>query len=912
MKDVNECALKKELNDLIKNNSNVLDFVESNALDGWWYWDFNTPDNKCISEHFLSSLGYDMTEVTQKKLKWTDFILPEDYKKALKKIKEYIKHPATPYDQVLRYKHANNSIVWIRSRAILIRDDNKEASKILGVYYNITTEKEKEIALERSNKQLNEIVAGTGDLVFILDNTLKIKESFSKNAEVDPVTKNFLKGKNLIETGISEKGIKQIVESVEKVLASGKRKRLVFDIKQGDNVQWYEMNVSKMAMQNGSTNEIFCVAHNFTKRKGAEDQLLEKTEELDSFFSMAIDLLAIANQEGKFLKLNKSWEDTLGFTIEELKSVTFLDLIHPDDIQATISAMENLGNGNIIPSFINRYRCKDGTYRFIEWRSRPKGDLIYAAARDITQSKNAADEIKKIKELLEQTNSLARVGGWEVDTEKNEIIWSDMAKNIHEVALDFKPEIDSGFKFCKYPEAREILKKLMENSLKTGESWEYEFVSTTAKGNDIWIRLLGQVEIKNGIPIRMYGTIQDIDAIKKASQSLEKALTEAKQAAEAKSAFLSNMSHEIRTPLNAVLGMTHLLLEGSPREDQINKLKTLKFSGDNLLALVNDILDYNKIESGMITFEKIPFNLYEITHTLKQGFQFKAEEKGIRLKVQMDSDVPKVIIGDPTRLTQILNNLISNALKFTEEGKVTLGVEVLEEEEKDIVLLFEIIDTGIGISQSQIDKIFERFTQANDSTTRKFGGTGLGLSIVKRLIELQGSQIKIESEEGNGSSFSFRLRFGLAKEEENSNGVVKNQVLETNYYDLQGLRVLLVEDNMVNQLIATEFLNSWNVSLELAENGLVAVEKVTDNNYDVILMDIQMPEMDGYQATMRIKAMGREKANIPILAMTASAMLDVRDKLHSIGLEDHILKPFNPQKLNSKLYAYMPKQVSKN
>ena len=911
MKEANECTLRKELDDLIKNNSNVLSFVQSDALDGWWYWDLNSPENKCMNEQFLRNLGYDIETIKQKKLKWSDLIYPQDYKEALKKIREYIKNPDKPYDQILRYKHVNNTTVWMRSRAILIRGDKQQASKILGVYYNITNEKEKEIALERSYKQLNEILAGTGDLVFILDEALIIKESFSKHIEVDPTTKDFVKGKHLIETGVSENGLKQIVESVKKVISSGRRRRLIFDIIQGECVQWYEMNVSKISMQNGTVNEIFCVAHNFTKRKAAQDQLLEKTEELDSFFSMALDLLAIGNQEGKFLKLNKSWEDTLGYTLEDLKSLTFLDLIHPDDMQATLKAMDTLSKGKVIMSFINRYRCKDGSYKYIEWRSRPKGDLIFAAARDITHSKKVADEIKKIKELLEQTSSLARVGGWEVDMETNEILWSDMAKQIHEVSLDFQPKFDSGFKFCKYPETGEHLKELMDNCLRTGESWELEFESTTAKGNDIWIKLIGRVEKQNGVAKRIYGTIQDIDAVKKASQRLEEALTEAKQAAEAKSAFLSNMSHEIRTPLNAVLGMTHLLLEGNPREDQINKLKTLKFSGDNLLALVNDILDYNKIESGMITFEKIPFNLYEITHTLKQGFQFKAEEKGIRLKVQMDSDVPKVIIGDPTRLTQILNNLMSNALKFTEEGKVTLAVEVLEEEENEIVLLFEIIDTGIGISQSQIDKIFERFTQANESTTRKFGGTGLGLSIVKRLIELQGSQIKIESEEGKGSCFSFRLRFGVVKEDFTS-GVSKKQVLETNYYDLQGLRVLLVEDNVINQLIATEFLNSWNVTLDMAENGLIAVEKVTDNDYDVILMDIQMPEMDGYQATMRIKAMSGEKANIPILAMTASAMLDVRDKLHTIGMEDHILKPFNPQKLNSKLYAYMPNQVSKN
>ncbi|UZR93488.1 GAF domain-containing hybrid sensor histidine kinase/response regulator [Chondrinema litorale] len=379
----------------------------------------------------------------------------------------------------------------------------------------------------------------------------------------------------------------------------------------------------------------------------------------------------------------------------------------------------------------------------------------------------------------------------------------------------------------------------------------------------------------------------------------------------AKEEFLSNMSHEIRTPLNAVIGMTHLLIENNPREDQIAKLNTLHFAGENLLALVNDILDYNKIEAGKVNFENIPFNIIEITQNLKQAFIFKAEEKGVALKLFIDSDIPELIKGDPTRLVQLLNNLLGNALKFTQKGKVCLSIEILEENPDNLLLRFKVKDTGIGISKEQIDKIFERFSQANESTTRKYGGTGLGLSIVKKLLELQNSKIEISSQPEQGSCFSFDLRFDKVNEESAfvMNYKKKEQFPNSNKsaYDLSGIKVLLAEDNSINQIIASEFLKNWNVEIDYAVNGLEAVNKVIENDYDLILMDIQMPEMDGFEAAKKIKELGGTKAEIPILAMTASAMLGVRNKLHSFGMKDHILKPFNPKELNSKLAKYTRK-----
>ncbi|MBT33947.1 MAG: hypothetical protein CMO01_30150 [Thalassobius sp.] len=896
--------LKEELYKLIKTSDEIFDFIQSSTLDGLWYWDLENPEEEWMNDTFWTTIGYEPSEMPHKSSAWQDKVYPEDLQAAYKNVGEHLADPTKPFEQIFRYIHKNGSTVWIKCRGLAVRDKDGKPIRMLGAHNNITAQKEQELALIKTNNRLNEILSSTGDIVFILDKKLKVIELFNRTTGENHI-QNLEVDKKISNTNLSKNTITIIKNTIKTLSEKKKREQLAFEIDTQDGSQWYEMVITRLATTEVDNEEIICVIQNITKRKAAEKQLIEKTEELNSFFSVAVDLLCISDLGGRFIKVNASWTDALGYSVEELNGSYFIGFVHPDDVAKTMEVMGRLAAGKKILSFTNRYLCKDGTYKYLEWRSKPIGDLIFAIARDITESKIAADELQLTKELLEQTSKVAGVGGWNLDLVNQQLTWSDITKIIHEVEPDYEPCLDQGINFYKEGSSREIITKVVDEGIKTGKGWDVELQITTAKGNDKWVRAIGIPEIENGECKRIYGTFQDIEKSKQAKEKLEEALSQAEQAAEAKSAFLSNMSHEIRTPLNAVIGMTHLLMGSNPRQDQLEKLKTLKFSGDNLLALVNDILDYNKIESGMINFENIPFSLFEMTHSLKQAFTFKAEEKGIKLKIQFDSDIPKVIKGDPTRLVQILNNLMGNAIKFTEKGKVGLYIELLEENDSQLLLQFEISDTGVGISQDKIDVIFERFTQANESTTRQFGGTGLGLSIVKKLLELQESNIEIESELGKGSRFKFKLRFDKAEKNLHLGEPDDDNFGDHTSYNLEGLRVLLVEDNMTNRLIATEFLSKWNVALDYAENGFEAVEKVAANDYDVVLMDIQMPEMDGYQATMRIKQLGEDKAKIPILAMTASTMLEVKNKIREMGMEDHILKPFNPKELNAKLAKFV-------
>ena len=381
----------------------------------------------------------------------------------------------------------------------------------------------------------------------------------------------------------------------------------------------------------------------------------------------------------------------------------------------------------------------------------------------------------------------------------------------------------------------------------------------------------------------------------------ELAIEKAEKSSQAKSEFLSIMSHEIRTPLNAVIGMSNLLLMNNPRQDQSENLGILKFSANNLLAVVNDVLDFNKIESGKVIFEKIRFNLVELMQSICGGQIIKAEEKGLIFTLDIAKSLTnKVIIGDPTRITQIIFNLVSNAIKFTRQGNIWVNVYCLEDRHNTITVKFSVKDTGIGIEKHNLDVIFEPFTQESITTTRQYGGTGLGLAIVKRLLELQGFHMNVNSQLGFGSEFSFNMEFPVSTEALPSTEDIK--YMANGHDDMGAMRVLMAEDNPVNVLLMKKLFSKWKIVPAIAENGARAVEMMQYGNFDIILMDLQMPVLNGFDAAKEIRKMADpKKANIPIIALTASALFDIREQVFSSGMNDYVSKPFKPEELMEKM-----------
>ncbi len=365
---------------------------------------------------------------------------------------------------------------------------------------------------------------------------------------------------------------------------------------------------------------------------------------------------------------------------------------------------------------------------------------------------------------------------------------------------------------------------------------------------------------------------------------------------QAKGMFLANMSHEIRTPMNAVLGLTHLALKGEMSDQQRNYLSKIEGASQTLLGIINDILDFSKIEAGQLELEQIPFNLADQLTQVVELVVVQGNSKGVEVTTDIASDLPVWVLGDPVRLRQVLINLMNNAVKFTEQGGVTLRVQS-ETVEDEVNLLFSVEDTGIGIEEEQLDQLFTEFSQADLSTARKYGGTGLGLAISSQLVGLMGGKITVESTPGEGSCFSFNLI--------TAETVPGEERMRVDRPDLQGKRVLLVEDNLLNQQVATEILQQLHAEVVVANNGAEAVERMTtDRNFALVLMDLQMPVMDGYEATERIRNLPGYK-NVPIIAMTANVMQRDRSRAKSAGMDEFLFKPIDLERFHDVLARYV-------
>ena len=466
-------------------------------------------------------------------------------------------------------------------------------------------------------------------------------------------------------------------------------------------------------------------------------------------------------------------------------------------------------------------------------------------------------------------------------------------KEVKEMGIGLFSKILS---FSEYEKIRKHYLKI-RHELKDGEIAENEFKLIHKDGHDVWLftREIAFKRNQEGKVKEILGTAIDISVRKKQEQELLEAKQAAEEAARAKSDFLSTMSHEIRTPMGAIMGLSELLLREANLEGKnLEHLKAIKFSADNLLVIINDILDFSKIEAGKLNFEKNNFGLLEMLDYLDKTFQPRAKEQGISLYIHKDVNLPEYIKGDAVRLNQMLINILGNSIKFTLKGRVDVAVETVEKKGKNIRLRFTISDTGIGITKEKLPNIFESFSQAHTNRKKNFGGTGLGLAITKRLIDLQNGSIYVESEEGKGTTFSFELPFEIGKKE-----VVKEGDSQESLGILSKLKILVEEDNKVNQTLISHILNKWGSSYKLCDNGKEAVEALDLEDFDLVLMDIQMPEMDGIEALHIIRARADERSKTPIIVLTADTFARTNPETRSIGFDDFITKPYKYTELQT-------------
>ncbi|MBL4679003.1 MAG: PAS domain S-box protein [Mucilaginibacter sp.] len=615
-----------------------------------------------------------------------------------------------------------------------------------------------------------------------------------------------------------------------------------------------------------------------------------------------------------------SWSDEVNSIHEiEINSASssrfgkmLLQYIHPDDQYIATRLFKN--GDQVGDSFEYRIITPNGTLKYISvitgklmYREDGSVRKIIGTLQDITQRKQAEIDHRRTENKYRLVLETIKMAAVSLNAEGKVIFCNKYLANLLGYTQAEILGMDWMDRFVPN-EHRDILTEWFRN-----KNIKAHYI------NPIICRdgELRTISWQNTVSYDEYGNIkettsigEDITVQQKVRQELISAKEQAERSSHFKSEFLSIMSHEIRTPMNAVIGTTNLLLEENPKPEQLEYLNTLKFSSENLLAIINDILDYNKIEAGKLQLSNIPFNIHQLVQNVRQSFYAKAVEKNLEIDLQYDNAIPEFVMGDQTRLGQILINLVSNAVKFTHKGKVTIVLTKAELTEGEVLINFSVTDTGIGISAENLAVVFDPFIQGPQTITHEYGGTGLGLAITRRLIELYQSNINVSSELGKGTVFTFAIRFtnvpqAAVQPQQLTN--TEEEILITLPPDLAGMRVLVVDDNKMNLMIAGKFLKKWQTEVEQAINGQIAVDMVKEGgNYDLIIMDLQMPIMDGFEATVLIKQLN---PTVPVIAFTADAMPETHNKAYEAGMCDFLTKPFVPEKLFEKVSKYRKQSI---
>jgi len=606
--------------------------------------------------------------------------------------------------------------------------------------------------------------------------------------------------------------------------------------------------------------------------------------------------------------LNSAWERITGYSVEESLGTSFTTMVYPDDKETSMYHLSELVNGTETTSRYNlRYITKSGEIRWTEaivtLDLDLDGRLLGASGTltDINARYVAEEKLRQASYNLNQAQALTKLGSFEhpISAGGTSYWSSQMFRLLNQPGIN-SPQLSDLLKVVDEP-WREKLSIAFNQLIRENQEFRME---VSVNGEKAWMLIRAEKQ-KGRLSSSevITGTLMDITERKGFEKELIVAKLMAEKALAAKSDFLSNMSHEIRTPMNAIVGLTEILLQEKNLDPKVlRNLELIEYSADNLLVIINDILDYSKIEANKVELEQIPFDLRNLLNKLLETWQLKARHNKVELQLNIDDQIPDQLLGDPYRLNQVLLNLISNALKFTREGAVKTSVQVKRNTGEEWDILFKVQDSGIGISAEKLGSIFESFTQAYTDTTRNFGGTGLGLAISKRLVELQGGEIWVESKVGEGSCFYFNVIL-----HESHESARKDPEMEADLSNgLNGIEILVAEDNKVNQMLIMQVCKNWNAQIEMADNGKIALEKSREKEYDVILMDLQMPEMNGFEAVQNIR---HDESNrnfkTPILALTADAMPETKNYVKRNGFNGYITKPFKSEELLKEITRSM-------
>jgi len=675
-------------------------------------------------------------------------------------------------------------------------------------------------------------------------------------------------------------------------------------------LELYKTNEEVLALNQNLEQEI---------RKRSESLAISE-QQYRTLVEQARDVIYNINYEGYFLYINQIGMQQFGFAEEDIIGRHFSDLIPLEDMDKEIS-------------YYDEFRSSQKQTDYHEFRIKSKNDKIYWVGQNVNRLQNSEGETyftAVAREITQRKNTEAALEIAKLEVQKSEIKYRSIIENMELGLLEVDTSghiirvYDRFNKMLGY-EGDELIGRnandvllaegfreiLVEQDARRleGETGVYEVKLRKKHEGEIWALISGAPFYDvDGNVIGSIGVHYDITDRKQLQEELEIARKKAVKAQQAEKAFLANMSHEIRTPLNAIIGMSHLLLDTKLDREQADYLDALFSSAAILKNLISDILDISKIDAGTLELNQKPFNLEQLTESLIASFEKRDSDTSVKFKAQNDQAISFPVVGDAQLINQVLLNLLSNANKFTEVGEITLSTQLMQVRGGDLLVLFKVEDTGIGISEEEVKFIFEEFKQANASVRKNYGGTGLGLAISFQLVKLLGGELKVKSSKDKGSEFYFSLP--LKKSEVELSNVAS--VISAQKESFKSAYLLIVEDNEMNQKYITSLLKKWQLDFDLARNGQEAVDLHGDHTYDLIFMDLQMPVMDGFEATQTIRSSTDGNSKVPIVALTASTFLSKKKLALKAGMTDFLSKPFTPDQLLDLLRKYLKPEFTKN
>ena len=1026
-------------------------------------WQYNTQTEELTWDKRM----FDLYDVSQDAFKgtlsdWVNLLHPEDATRALSRFKDSMSR-GKDFEDTFRIVTPAGEKRYIKGIGNFQLGAEGAPTRIIGVNFDLTSTFQAQEQLQTSlqeNEFLAKVVQETDNAVIITDKNIRIQwvnyaftklsgYSFEEALEQHPVT--LLAGK---DSGAVE--ARRMIKAISKK-ATFTTEMVNYD-KQG-RPYWIRANCQPLYDKDEFKGYI-ALETDITRQKESELKLRRFSLLQQAIFDSANLLIISTDTDGNINTFNRFAEQLLGYQSKDIldRHSPLLFYLNEELVMHAHRLSSRVGQ-TVKPGIVSlTYLAKQGLIDENEWNLLCKDgaqipvqmsiSAIFDAdneiegflltGRDITEIKRIEEEKLRTQELLETTGRMAKLGGWEYDLKADRLFWSQEVYRIHDIPIGTQVRVEDAINFYA-PEARPLIEKAMEEAITDGTSWDLQVPFVTATNRQLWVRAVGYPDYKVDGTITLKGAFQDITELKVAEEK-------AKEASQAKSEFLANMSHEIRTPINGIIGMNELLLQTELNDKQRHFAELAQSSGQSLSHLINDILDFSKIEAGKLLLENIEFDLHDMLTKFVDTIAIRAEDKGLEFIFAIAPDVPRLVKADPGRIRQVLTNLASNAVKFTQQGEVVLRVTMTESN----MLHFSVSDTGIGIPKNKQKFLFNKFMQLDTSTTREFGGTGLGLAISKQLTELMGGTIGVTSSWQKGSEFWFQIGFETVdhlSEEENRipvnnlkgisvlvvddsitnrevvRAMLENQSIEVgeafnapsalkalrecrpeNSYDIAivdanmpGIngkelakairsdsrlselklimmtghaykgdgkkfkqlgfgayftkpvknkdllnaiallmgeieeqkgayplltrhntpteyptvsRILLVEDNFINQRVACEMLKNLGYQVEVASNGQEAIEMLENalQPFDVVLMDCQMPIMDGYEASKRIRGSRNchYQSDIPIVALTANAMKGDKEKCFEAGMDGYLTKPMLPEALEKELRKWLP------